>query len=419
MTITAAAKLMTKARTSLVLTQPFFGALSLRLRLVEDPGIPTCTVDGKRLRYNPTFVQGLPFPELVGVVAHEVMHCALGHHARRQGRDPYLWNVACDYAINPLILAAGLQLPAQVLDGSPYAGKSCEEIFVAIAGRGRRRQARVKPDDDQQQPQQPDDTSDAQGAPPDVDASGDDLSLPDDAFTDDVGACGSISDPTDEQGRALSQPDVIREQQEWVVAGAQAVAVAKRAGNVPGSVVELFDQLREPHVDWREQLRRFVSATAKQDYRWTPPNRRHVSAGIYLPSVVNEGIGEIVFAIDTSASMDSDALQCALDEFNAILQDVEPERVHVVQCDTQINHTAEFTAHDYPIKIEAHGRGGTRFRPVFEWIEQQEIIPAAVIYFTDLGSYDFGAEPDYPVLWATANACGTVAPWGEVITVLD
>ncbi len=34
------------------------------------------------------------------VIAHELLHVGLRHEARRQGRDPQLWNVACDYVIN-------------------------------------------------------------------------------------------------------------------------------------------------------------------------------------------------------------------------------------------------------------------------------------------------------------------------------
>jgi predicted metal-dependent peptidase len=74
------------ARVQLVLGQPFFGTLSLRLKLI--PGdLPTMATDGSRIVYNPAFVDELKPAELEGTLAHEVLHCALGHQCRRGERD--------------------------------------------------------------------------------------------------------------------------------------------------------------------------------------------------------------------------------------------------------------------------------------------------------------------------------------------
>ena len=68
-------------------------------------------------------------------VAHEVMHVANGHCWRQGARDPDRWNDACDYAINPIVLSAGLVLPKGALIDARYTGKSAEEIYgVAHAG---------------------------------------------------------------------------------------------------------------------------------------------------------------------------------------------------------------------------------------------------------------------------------------------
>lgn len=63
--------------------------------------------DGRTLTYNPTFVTGLSPDELLGVLVHEVLHNALDHPARRSDRNIERWNIACDLAVNPLLLAAG------------------------------------------------------------------------------------------------------------------------------------------------------------------------------------------------------------------------------------------------------------------------------------------------------------------------
>lgn len=67
--------------------------------------------DGRRLVYNPAFVEQLTPAELEGVLAHEVTHCALAHHCRRGERDAQLWNQATDYAINPILVSNGMTLP--------------------------------------------------------------------------------------------------------------------------------------------------------------------------------------------------------------------------------------------------------------------------------------------------------------------
>src|SRR5580698_8471798 len=95
-----------KARTTLLLDHPFFGSLLFRLKGRESRSVKTMATDGVTLYWNPWFVETLNTAALAGTLAHEVMHPALHHHVRRSGRDPARWNVACDYAINPLLIDA-------------------------------------------------------------------------------------------------------------------------------------------------------------------------------------------------------------------------------------------------------------------------------------------------------------------------
>ena len=138
--LTAAEKLA-RARTQLLLNQPFFGTLCIRLKLVPEPGFPTMATNGQRIIYNPGFVEKLSPQELEGVLAHEVLHCALAHHCRRGQRDPGLWNQACDYAVNPILLDNGIVLPAGVLVDPAYRDLSAEEIYARL----RKRRENVPP----------------------------------------------------------------------------------------------------------------------------------------------------------------------------------------------------------------------------------------------------------------------------------
>ena len=120
---------LTRARTQLLLNQPFFGALCLRLKLIEG-GVPTMATDGRQILFNPEFVHSLQPEELQAVLAHEVLHCALGHHCRRGQRDPQLWNEAADLAINPLLIANGFSLPEGALIDPEFDNLSAEEIYA-------------------------------------------------------------------------------------------------------------------------------------------------------------------------------------------------------------------------------------------------------------------------------------------------
>ena len=121
-----------KARTTLILDHPFFGTLLFRLGARPSRAVATMATDGISMFYNPEFVETLNAAELIGVLAHEVMHPALQHHTRRGDRNQARWNMACDYAINPMLLDAGLTLPKDVLIDDRFRGMSAERIYNLI-----------------------------------------------------------------------------------------------------------------------------------------------------------------------------------------------------------------------------------------------------------------------------------------------
>ena len=121
-----------RARTHLVLDEPFFGNLLYRLKFVEDPSADTAWVDGVHLGYNPNYVVELSDEELKGLLCHEVLHVANGHCWRRRWRTHERWNAACDYAINPIVLRAGYILPPNGLLSDEFIGKPAEIIYDLI-----------------------------------------------------------------------------------------------------------------------------------------------------------------------------------------------------------------------------------------------------------------------------------------------
>ncbi|HEY4047126.1 MAG TPA: hypothetical protein VGM27_09700, partial [Acidobacteriaceae bacterium] len=118
-----------KARTALLLDHPFFGTMLFRLGARACTAVATMATDGVSLYFNPEFVEKLGSAELIGTLAHEVMHPALQHHTRRADRSPKRWNMACDYAINAMLVDAGLTLPKGVLLDHRFRGMSAERIY--------------------------------------------------------------------------------------------------------------------------------------------------------------------------------------------------------------------------------------------------------------------------------------------------
>jgi len=407
---------LTKARVQLLFQQPFFATLCLRLSLISAP-VRTMATNGKVIYYNPDFVESLTPEELQGVLAHEVLHCALGHHCRRGSRKPRLWNVAADYAINPIVLKNGMALPEGALIKPEFEGLSAEEIYAALRqeGSGSNSQSQGGSGGTSQGASQLENGSGTEGtgsqdadSPPPVDE--DDLNQPR------FGGFGEVLDATDEMGNPVSEAELTRQATEWAIVAEQASRVAKSCGHEPAGVELPLKEATQSRQDWRAILRDFVSASAASDYRWSPPNRRYVSSGLYLPSVYREGTGKIVIGVDTSGSIGEEELRQFAGEISAVSEQAQPELIHVVYCDAAVSSTQEFGPSE-PIVLEPKGGGGTDFRPVFEWVEQNDIQPVCLIYLTDLCCHDYPATPpSYPVLWVTDSR--RTAPFGETIKII-
>ena len=120
---------LSAACTWLIIDKPFLGALVLRLPLVAaDPKwCPTTATDVRALYYNPEYIGALDLEQTKFALAHEALHCALSHFHRRGHRDKRRWDIACDYAINPLLAADGLKPPPNVLLLDGFEGMTAEE----------------------------------------------------------------------------------------------------------------------------------------------------------------------------------------------------------------------------------------------------------------------------------------------------
>src|SRR4051812_4228982 len=104
-----------KARIRLALQQPFLASALMRLPFRECAGMgwcPTMATDGYHIFFNPAWTAALSDLELRGVLAHEVLHVLFAHSERMRSRNALIWNAACDFAINLLLLEQGFTIPS-------------------------------------------------------------------------------------------------------------------------------------------------------------------------------------------------------------------------------------------------------------------------------------------------------------------
>jgi len=365
--------LISVARSTLLLDQPFFGVLSLRLELEEMPFIPTCGVDGKKFYFNPSFIQSLKEAELIGVVAHEIMHCAVGHIFRKGDRDHERWNIAADYAINLILLESGFTLPDGALIDKKWSGMSAEEIYENLpkqSGKG-----------------------------------GKSKSSEGDGTFIDVGGTGCFL-PAGQQGDSATKDT----ESEWKAATVQAAQLSR--GKLPESIKRLVDEILDPKIPWYTELRDFVMLTARNDYNWNRPNRRFLGSGFVLPSLISEELPEVVIVVDTSGSIGPKELEAFSAEASAVLGAYDTT-VRVLYADAAVAGEEIFTRADMPMQLHPVGGGGTDFRPAFEYVNKNGITPCCLIYLTDMEGTFPSYAPDYPVLWvATTDIKG---PFGRTI----
>lgn len=422
------ARKLAAARTRLILDKPFLGALVLRLPMVEaNPDwCPTSATDARKFYYNREYVENLTVGQVQFVLAHEALHCALSHFARRQHRDKYRWDVACDYAVNPLLLNDGLDPPPGVLVQEKFEGMTAEEIYPCIdnSTEDEPMDRHVYDGDEGSSSRDDGPAGDRGGHQPPRDEDTD--PEPEDDSGDDSGGEPSRSeeedpgqgDGGDDRERGASQPPPLSASEQealavqWQQRMAGAAQQAMQAGKLGGALRRLIDHLLQPQLPWRMLLARHMSALARDDYSYARPSRRE--GEFILPRLRSDQL-DLVVGLDTSGSIRDSEIEEFIAEIDALKGQVRA-RVTLLPCDAALSPGAPFEFEPWETfqrPETLHGQGGTSFVPVFDWLRDQGRQPDLLLYFTDaLGAFP-PAAPAYPVLWLVKGRASV--PWGERI----
>lgn len=409
------------ARARLVLERPFIGSLSLHLtfRAADPEWCATLATDAHSVHFNPTFVDGVPFGELQFWLAHEALHCALGHFARRDHRIKRRWDVACDHAVNHMLRDDGFVPPPEALLEPMFRGLSAEEIYPLIPEQTAERSfdRHVFDRDDQGGlagylgERRLRESLRARAASPTEGAGG---ATPADAAEDawdDAGSEGRRQRPDGHRDlRVEGMGDPLALEQRWKSRLAAAAQAAREAGRLGESWLRRLERLIEPAMPWRALLARYVYAAAQEDYTFQRPPRRGGAA--LLPRLA-KGSLRLVAVLDTSGSITERELGEFTAELDALKSQVSAQ-LTVHACDERLAAGGPWTFSAWEqvqLPTELVGGGGTSFVPVFDWIEREAVVPDLLIYFTDAMGEFPATPPGYPVLWLVKG--NGAVPFGE------
>lgn len=366
---------------------PFWGLLAenCKVSIVSDKQVPTACVDQNgNIRFGAKFFKGLNEDQSLFVLAHEIAHAAFSHIDRRQTRDPFLWNVANDYAIN-LLLADNFgdpkYQPSDLLLDTKFAGMSSEQIYEEIVRKAKKIKVYSMSGD-----------LDYKGEPDDGDGQGDSIVIRD------------------------RRAEKKESEQGWDNAISLAHARAKMQGDMPESLERMVSDKLGSKVDWREALRQYlrfgVTRVLRDHYTFMPPSRRFVHQDIYLPSMYGNDAPKIGFAVDTSGSMGETEMAQAVSEIDEIRRQFNCP-LYLVECDAEV-HNGRWLSPSESCPTSFKGGGGTDFTPVFKHLKDKKVPVDIMVYLTD-GCGEFGSAPEVDVLWVTTTH--VKPPYGDHVQV--
>ena len=386
-------KLIT-ARVGLLLRASFFGNLATRLKLVNaDEWCGTAATDGRNFYYNSRFIDLLKPKEVEFLFGHEVLHCVYDHFGRRGDRDPMLFNVANDYAVNGDLKkhrVGEFITSVPCLYDSKYEGMSSEEIY-----------------DDLYENAEKINLSDL------IDKLLDD-------HMDGEGNSDSDEDGDEKDGRGkkpkLSAEERQKIRDEIKEAVMAAAAASDGAGNLPAGVRRIIQDMTAPKLNWRELLRMQLESTIKSDYTWMRASRRGWHMDAVMPGQRPDELIDVAIGIDASGSIDERMLRDFLAETQGIMDQFQSYRIHIFTFDTRVYNPAQYNSDnlDTMCDYEVSGGGGTDFDAIYNYLKEEQIEPKRLVVFTD--GYPFGSWGDEnyaDTVWIIHGNTTVVPPWGQ------
>ena len=362
------------ARIGLLLRHSFFGNLATRMQLINaDLWCSTAATDGQKFYYNSRFIMMLKPKEVEFLVGHEVLHVVYDHMGRRDNRDPEIWNIADDYAVNADLKRHKV---GQFITSVPclyeqkYDGKAAEAIYDDLM----KNVQKISIED-----------------------------LLDQMIDDHMDGDGDGDNEGDGEGKG-KRPSMSAEERERVRQEVkQAIinaASSAEAGQLPLGVERLIRQHTNPVMPWRELIQTNLTSAIRTDYSWMRPSRRGWHMDAIMPGMTPGEEIDVVVSIDMSGSISNKQAQQFLGEISGMMDAFDGYKIHVFCFDTDIYNPQDFNSENMDTidTYEPAGGGGTDFDCIFTYLKDIGNVPKRLIVFTD--GYPCGS-------WGDADYCDT------------
>lgn len=381
------------ARVGLLLKHGFFGNLATNLKLVNaDEWCSTAATDGRYFYYNARFINMLSRGELEFLFGHEVLHVVYDHMGRRNDRDPQIWNIADDYAVNADLKrhrVGDFITTVPCLYESKYDGKPAEEIYDDLMANAQK----INIDDL--------------------------LDKMIDEHLDGEEGEGDGEGDEERDGKSKRPKPMTAAEREQLrqEIKAQIIAAAKEsdASSVPAGVRRMIKDMTEPKMNWKELIQTNLTSAIRSDYSFMRPNRRGWHLDAVMPGMIPGEEIDISVAIDMSGSISNAQASMFLAEIRGIMEAFTGYKIHVFCFDTETYNPQNFNSENLDTidDYEPQGGGGTDFNVIFSYLKERGEDTKRLIVFTDGYPYGSWGDPDYTdVTWIVHGNPDPKPPFG-------
>ncbi|KKL22494.1 hypothetical protein LCGC14_2434860, partial [marine sediment metagenome] len=334
--------LMKRARIQIMKGNSFFSYLALYIKFSEDkyhkiPKWAGMGVNAKgELLYKPEFVKSLKDKEIQSVFLHEVLHLAFLHLLRIGTKNKELWNIVTDIAVNQIIKDSGYILPKGCIISNDKneitickqkikeCNKKSAEIIYDELKTNKELMKKIK----------------------EMSQKGFDVHF--------------------EEGETPQEIEGLSK--EWSDRLREATAISRMKGDLPEGMERFVESLHEEKINWRDLLQRYISQSLPFDFSFAKPNKKSISAGFFMPSILREKI-KIWSVIDLSGSINEEDLVDFMSELVGIVKTFKDRiDMNVITHEIDINEFYELnnTTEESILNLKVTGGGGTSHKEVWK-----------------------------------------------------
>ncbi len=351
-----------RAKSWFISSYPLLGALAASFELIEDPqlcqqldiSVAAVHPEMKEIYLNPA--SGLTEMECRFVIAHELLHIGLRHDTRCNGRNPFYWNVACDYVINGWLVEMGIgEIPAiGGLYDSALKAESAESVYDIIVTDLRRLRK----------------LSTWRG----------------------VGQCDILQPRQPDWWRQGNGLDLDSFYRNCLMQGLEYHQSEVR-GLLPAGLVEEIKALGHPPIPWDVELAQWFDGhfqPLEKVRTYARPSRRQsgspdIPRPRYAPLWEAEQNRTFGVVLDTSGSMDRTLLARALGAISTYSISRDVSKVRLIFCDAITYDEGFVTPEELSGRVKIRGRGGTVLQPGIDLLQNADDFPkkGPILIITD------------------------------------